>query len=102
MSNLDTIQLIEEEYINNSRYLQLKQELEQARAEEQAKVIEVVKRLIKTFEIDPSQFCNSSRKSSTPVSPKYRNTVTGQTWSGRGRKPINYIENPEQWVEIKP
>ncbi len=100
MSNLDAIQLIEDEYINNSKYLQLKQELEQARAEEQAKVIEVIKRLIKAFEIDSNQFCGSSRKSSSPVAPKYRNTVTGQTWSGRGRKPVSYIENPEQWVEV--
>jgi len=100
MSNIDPIQLIEDEYINNSKYLQLKQELEQARAEEQAKVVEVIKRLINSFEIDPNQFCGSTRKSSGSVAPKYRNTVTGQTWSGRGRKPVSYIEHPEQWVKI--
>jgi len=99
--NLDAINLIEEEYINNSKYLQLKQQLEQARAEEQAQVIEVIKRLIKAFEINPNQFCsNSSARVSTPVAPKYRNIVTGQTWSGRGRKPISFIENPEQWEAI--
>ena len=99
--NLDAINLIEEEYINNSKYLQLKQQLEQARAKEQAQVIEIIKRLIKAFEINPSQFCsNSGARLSTSVTPKYRNTVTGQTWSGRGRKPISFIEYPEQWEKI--
>jgi DNA-binding protein H-NS len=100
-SKLDALQLIEDEFINNSEYLRLKQELEAKKAEEQKKVVEVIQSLINAFEIDPAQFCGGGKvRKSGSVAPKYRNTVTGQTWTGRGRAPVSYRENPEQWVEI--
>ncbi|GAB6035424.1 H-NS histone family protein [Galenea microaerophila] len=95
MSDLDILDLLEDEYINNSKYLKLKQELEETRAEEQAQVINVIKRLIEGFEIDPSMFCKQGRKSK--VAPKYRHKETGKTWTGRGRRPVDF---PENWVEI--
>ena len=103
MSRLDSLKQIEETFINNSEYLRLKQQLEETRAQEQQEVTQLIQKLITAFEIDPSQFCGNPsgvRKSSGPVAPKYRNTVTGQTWTGRGRKPVSWLEHPEQWVEI--
>ena len=101
MSRLDSLKQIEETFINNSEYLKLKQQLEETRAQEQKEVTQLIQKLITAFEIDPAQFCGTpSRKSGTVVAPKYRNKVTGQTWTGRGRKPISWLENPEQWEQI--
>ena len=105
MTNLsegvENLRLIEEELMNNSSYLKLKDELEKMKAAEQKEALRIVKNIINRFELNTSKICSDSGSSPRKkVEPKYRNIKTGETWTGRGRKPVSYVENPDDWVEI--
>lgn len=69
----------------------LMQEAEAARKAEVAKVIGEIKAAMAEYGITVADLDGSaargSRKGSV-VAPKYRNPATGETWTGRGRKPL--------------
>jgi DNA-binding protein H-NS len=59
---------------------------------ERAGVIEDILEKMALFEIKPEDLeprrGRGPRKQSGPVAPKYRDPVSGATWSGRGRAPL--------------
>ncbi|MBI0358363.1 H-NS family nucleoid-associated regulatory protein [Burkholderia oklahomensis] len=72
---------------------ELNKETEVARQREIAGALSKIREAILKYEIRPEHiFPNWTRlrspdKRRGPLSPKYRNPVTGETWSGRGRSP---------------
>jgi DNA-binding protein H-NS len=67
---------------------------EKVKKEELAEVIAEIDSKIAEYGITPEQltFGSSSRKKkgttdSKPGTPKYRNSATGQTWTGKGKPP---------------
>lgn len=67
---------------------ELGQRVEAARRAEAATALETVRKTVAEFRFTPEDVFGNRRKSaSSPVSPKYRNADTGETWSGRGRTP---------------
>ncbi len=78
-----------------SQIEKLQKEAEQARKTELANAIADIHAKMKDFGISPEDlgFGGGKRaKSAKPavrrtVAPKYRNTATGETWSGRGKPP---------------
>jgi DNA-binding protein H-NS len=70
----------------------LNQHIESLLAAKKAQAVEQCKTLIKTFVIEPHElFSTSAPKNahvaSKTIPPKYRDPVSGATWSGRGLKP---------------
>ncbi|MEO8938274.1 MAG: H-NS histone family protein [Burkholderiaceae bacterium] len=68
---------------------QLKVQAEQARLEEVAAALEEIRTLIITYQILPSDlgFTMPGKRAAGPVAARYRDPVSGATWSGRGRTP---------------
>jgi DNA-binding protein H-NS len=70
----------------------LKQQAEEARKQELASAIAEIKRIMAQFGISAADLGLSGRggkakgKGST-VAAKYRDPISGKTWSGRGRRP---------------
>jgi len=97
----EKLKTIREELINNSEYLALKKELEDMKAEEQREAYDLIQDLIIALELDADKICKKAKKAKGNVSnvpPKYRNVVTGKTWTGRGRQPKDFDSG--DWVEI--
>ena len=71
----------------------------QARERELDDAIAQVKALIANYDLTPKDvFPKNSGKRATEgsrVQPKYRNPVTGDTWTGRGKAP-KWIKNAER------
>ncbi|ATF33890.1 MULTISPECIES: H-NS histone family protein [Burkholderia] len=71
----------------------LNKEAEAARQRELSEVLLDIREAILRYEIRPEQiFSTWTRlrlpdKRRGPLPPKYRNPMTGETWSGRGRTP---------------
>lgn len=71
----------------------LSKEAEAARKNEVATIISDIREAVLTYEIRPEQIFPTWKKLRAPDKrwgarpPKYRNPVTGETWSGRGRAP---------------
>ncbi|WP_082728042.1 H-NS family nucleoid-associated regulatory protein [Burkholderia mayonis] len=76
-----------------ARLEELNRETESARLREVAAALSEIRAAILKYEIRPEQiFPNWTRlrspdKRRGPLPPKYRNPMTGDTWSGRGRVP---------------
>jgi len=74
----------------------LEKAIEQARQTEIASAVVKVRELVAEFgltaqDIFPARGAKSAGKSAAKVAPKYRDTATGQTWTGRGKAP--------KWIE---
>lgn len=69
----------------------LEQQINAARATENAAAIEKVKTLVADFGLTAEDIFASAKpraaKSGAKVAPKYRNNATGDTWTGRGKPP---------------
>ncbi|WP_082727886.1 H-NS histone family protein [Burkholderia mayonis] len=71
----------------------LNKEAEAAKQREISTVLSEIREAVLRFEIRPEQIfphwtrLRSPDKRRGPISPKYRNPMTGETWSGRGRAP---------------
>ena len=77
-----------------SQIERLQKEAEQARRNEIAAAIAEILTKMKDYGISPEDLgfgASAKRKplkaTRRPVAPKYRNTATGETWSGRGKPP---------------
>jgi len=75
---------------------ELLRQAESLRTQERDNAIAEIKTKISQWEITPAElgFSGASKKAGTPrtgkratVAPKYRDTATGNTWSGRGQPP---------------
>jgi DNA-binding protein H-NS len=75
----------------------LDEQIARLKREERSKAVEEVRALVEAYEISANEiFSSGARKPRTAkasVAAKYRNTETGETWSGRGRSP--------KWLEGK-
>lgn len=71
----------------------LNDQIEQLRASEKAEAIAKVQELISQFELGQDDIfpaktkATKKDKTARKVEPKYRNTATGEEWSGRGIAP---------------
>ncbi|WP_080413059.1 H-NS family nucleoid-associated regulatory protein [Burkholderia ubonensis] len=71
----------------------LSKETEAARNLEVENILSNIREVVLTYEIRPEQIFPTWKKLRTqdkrwgPLPPKYRNPMTGETWSGRGRAP---------------
>ena len=73
----------------------LEQQIKQAHTLENADAIEKVKALVADFGLTADDIFGAGKpraKSVTKVAPKFRNPLTGDTWTGRG-KPPKWIQN---------
>lgn len=67
----------------------LHEQAERARRAEKSAALEQIRALIAEYDLQLSDLGldPASRRTGTPVAPKYRDPETGVTWSGRGRVP---------------
>lgn len=70
----------------------LKQQAEEARKQELASAIAEIKRIMAQFGISPADLgfggrTGKAKGKGTAVAAKYRDPVSGKTWTGRGRHP---------------
>ncbi len=70
----------------------LQKEAEQARKNELTNAIADIQAKMKEYNLSPEDLGFGSKRKPMkmvrrPVAPKYRNTTTGETWSGRGKPP---------------
>lgn len=67
----------------------LHREAEQSRRRGKRAALDQIRALIIEYEVTPSQlgFTDHAARKTSVVAPKYRDPVTGATWSGRGRAP---------------
>lgn len=69
----------------------LKHQAEEARKNELASAIAEIKRIMAEFGITPADLGFGSRaakaRAKGSVAAKYRDPVSGKTWTGRGRRP---------------
>ena len=76
----------------------LEQQINEARARENADAIEKVKALVADFGLTADDIFSTGKvraKSIAKVAPKFRNPATGDTWTGRG-KPPKWIQGQER------
>ena len=77
----------------------LEQQISEARQRENADAIEKVKTLVADFGLTADDIFSTGGKakvkSVAKVAPKFRNPVTGDTWTGRG-KPPKWIQGQER------
>jgi DNA-binding protein H-NS len=75
----------------------LDEQIARLKREERSKAVEEVRALVEAYEISANEIFSSGartpRAAKASVAAKYRNTETGETWSGRGRSP--------KWLEGK-
>ncbi|MCL1961765.1 MAG: H-NS histone family protein [Desulfovibrionaceae bacterium] len=77
----------------------LAQQVEEARRREVADAVARVRTLINEYQLTAQDVfpgnsrSRSKRETGIKVAPKYRDSATGQTWTGRGKAP--------KWIEGK-
>ena len=77
---------------------ELEGRIEQMRKHEVERVIDDIKRQMTEFSISLSDLGEAKRSRHTTVSrhlPRYRDSVSGATWSGRGR-PLGWFRKAEK------
>lgn len=80
---------------------ELEQQINEARRRELSAAITQVRNLVAEYGLSQQDVFPSGRSgrtsstSGTKVAPKYRNPVTGQTWTGRGKAP-KWIQNEDR------
>jgi len=71
---------------------ELENKAKEARSSEIASAKAQIAEIMKTYHLSLSDLGGSAKPKSSkvrqPVPAKYRNAVTGETWSGRGRAPL--------------
>ena len=76
---------------------QLQQKAEELRKKELGSAISQIKSIMAEYSISISDLGMSGKKKSDrariPLTPKYQNPATGETWSGRGKTP--------KWIDRK-
>lgn len=79
----------------------LRGEAERARLAEKAEVLDKVRALIIEYELQPRDFGfkQSRARGTGTVVTKYKDPVSGATWSGRGRTP-RWLEGDRSTYEI--
>jgi DNA-binding protein H-NS len=70
----------------------LKHQAEEARKQELSSAIAEIKRIMAQFGISPADLgfggrAGKAKGKGSSVAAKYRDPVSGKTWSGRGRRP---------------
>lgn len=68
----------------------LEAKIRQARQEQTAEAVATARKLIAEYGLTEQDLFGGRRTKSTAgikVAPKYRNTATGETWTGRGKPP---------------
>lgn len=77
----------------------LEQQIAAARKAEVAAAVREARQLIEAFALTESDVFSAAKqkriKTESPVAPKYRDPVTGQTWTGRG-KPPTWIKDKDR------
>jgi DNA-binding protein H-NS len=79
----------------------LEKQIQEARQRENQEAIAKVRALVADFELTAEDIFGTPRKAGKPgstgqkVPPKYRNSATGDTWTGRG-KPPKWIEGQDR------
>lgn len=75
----------------------LDEQIARLKREERSKAVEEVRALVEAYEISANEIFSAGarkpRAAKASVAAKYRNSETGETWSGRGRSP--------KWLEGK-
>jgi DNA-binding protein H-NS len=66
---------------------QLEAQIEAARRGELNQVVTEILAKMREFNVTIDDLQTASKPSRPPVLPKYRDTVTGATWTGRGKPP---------------
>lgn len=70
----------------------LEQQIAAARKSEVAGAVQEIKNLIEAFGLTQDDIFSTSKpkqkRETGSVPPKYRDPVTGQTWTGRGKPPV--------------
>lgn len=72
---------------------ELEKQIEAIKQKERKEAIAYVRSVIESFEVTPDELFGKPKGVKSAVAPKYRDPVTGKTWSGRGRAPT--------WLEGK-
>jgi DNA-binding protein H-NS len=81
----------------------LEEKINEARRRETKDAISRVKAIMAEFELTPEDIFPAAKKSkgstTAKVAPKYKNPLTNETWTGRGRSP-NWIKgkNPADFL----
>jgi len=80
--------------------VELDQLIEKARKAEVAGAIEKIRALVAEFDLSVSDIFvkgrdKGARRTGGKVAPKFRDPVSGATWTGRGRAP-NWIEGKDR------
>jgi len=83
----------------------LKQQAEEARKQELASAIAEIKRIMAQFGISPADLgfvgrAGKAKGKGATVAAKYRDPVSGKTWSGRGRRPAWVVELEAQGKKL--
>lgn len=70
---------------------ELEKQIEEIRARKIAEAVQQVQSIVNEFDLSPKDIFPGIRLSSQsarkPVPPKYRDPVSGKTWTGRGKPP---------------
>jgi len=77
------------------RIAQLEKEAEQARKQEMQDAMAKIGEIMKTYDISMQDLSKAFGGSGKKNPPKYRDPITGKTWSGKGRMPNWYDPNRE-------
>lgn len=74
---------------------QLEQQIQQARKAELSEAVAKVRALVTEYDLTQEDVFPSSKPKATrqTVAPKYRDSATGATWTGRGK--------PPKWIDGK-
>ena len=83
---------------------QLEQKIAEARASEIAGALSKIQTLVSEYGLSPDDVFPAKKQKTTSrsvVEPKYRDPVTGQTWTGRGKPPLWIKDKDRAQFEIK-
>jgi len=79
-----------------ARQKELEAQIEAARKREMAEAVAKVRALVEKYQMEPDDiFSKSKGRVARKVPPKYRDPISGKTWSGRG-KPPRWIEGQDR------
>lgn len=81
-------------------------QIEALRRTESQEAISTVRQLVNEFcltqsDVFPTGRVKTSASKGTTVAPKYRDTQTGSTWTGRGKPPLWIANKDRAQFEIK-
>lgn len=81
----------------------LEQQIEQARKAELSEAIAKARALVAEYDLTAEDVFSATKPKTArqTVAPKYRNPVTGDTWTGRGKAPRWIADQDRTQYEIK-